>query len=539
MHADETLAKSPTLERELQQSICLPAGRQRILLPLCWMLLLAYCFLGSVAMVVQSSRLINSPHETTFPEAANVYLAILAGHSGHLYQPFSSPPNVVQPYGPLFYAVNMEIARFSNFDVNSVTRLGRLFSFTSYILCGLLVYLISRRFEFSKLEAALAASMLLAQPAFLFWNATFRADMATLLAMLLSLFIVIRKETDDGWRSAVSGFVAAVALLVKASAIVIPLAILAVWLLGKKYKSCLIFIAGAAVPVLATFVFLLWHKEQFASQFVSAGKSIWSIASGARWMFSRRSEATLWAPLAMGAFGCKAAIQSDEDSQMAVSFFLCSLFVGLATISQVAGDANYFQAALAGSALLLPFAIREIRYGRTSALLEAAALVVLLAASSGLVAESYHLRFVPPRTHERWSELGRYKVLSDWPQFSSYGRDPEYLDPQAMHLMELTGNWESSSFVRRIRSGDFDIILLLEGQTVRSYRGVAFFGRSEIAAINSSYEPLCSVGPMLVLRSRFHGMAATPEVLTSILGKPCLANREGPFPNLTLDRSAR
>ena len=94
-------------------------------------------------------------------------------------------------------------------------------------------------------------------------------------------------------------------------------------------------------------------------QLTSAGKSVWSVSSGVRWMFARRSVAMLWAPLLIGAAGLRRAMQRDQNSQMIAAFGLGSLCAGFATIFHVGGDLNYFLPALAGCALLLPFAIEE------------------------------------------------------------------------------------------------------------------------------------------------------------------------------------
>jgi hypothetical protein len=492
-------------------------------------------------MLVEGGRMIGSASETTFPEAANAYIAVVAAQSGHLYRSFADPPNVVQPYGPLFYALNSKIAQISKSQIETVLRIGRSLSFVSYIFSALIVYLITEMLGFSRVKSFLASAMLLAQPSFLFWNATFRADSTTLFGMLLSLYFAIRDEvrSETNLNPLLCGLFAGLALLLKSSAIAICFAVLAVWVITKKYKQCFLFIIGSAAPVIVTFSILLWSGEPFRSQVVSIGRSIWSFTSGTQWMFSHRSMAMLWGPLTIGAFGCWQALYSKRNSRMVASFFLSSLIVGVATISQIGGDVNYFIPAAAGSSILLPFAIEGLQEKADHHLfVEILATLVLLATVSGAGIELYRFRYEASPVAPKWGELAPYKTLSDLPLLSLHGRDPEFVDPQSMHVMELTGAWDSSRFVQRIRDEGFDVILFADG-TVRSYRGVSYFGEREIGAINSSYQVLCATGQTLVLEPRSRQITATPEILSSVLGQPCKSERNGSPPHLSLSPSAR
>ena len=78
--------------------------------------LMAYCVLGAVMITVGSARLIPNQDENTYPESTIIYSAINAARSGHLYSSPSQPPYVLQPFGPLYYAINATVARAAHLD---------------------------------------------------------------------------------------------------------------------------------------------------------------------------------------------------------------------------------------------------------------------------------------------------------------------------------------------------------------------------------------------------------------------------------------
>lgn len=501
--------------------------------------LFLYCLLGAVLVVTQSARAIPSPVDTTYPEAATAYVAVLAGRTGHLYHSYLSPPYVVQPYGPLFYAVNAVFARATNLDLSGTMRLGRVFAFGCYLLCGLVIFAIGRRLGFSKLESALAALMLFAQPAFLGWNTTMRPDLMALLGMLLCLFFVVGRAPAN-WKSCLpSGVSAGIALLFKQSAVVAPAAVAIVFLLRRKYKETLAFAAASALPVLIVIGALSLHRGPFLQQFTAAGQSLWSIAAGARWMITSQPLAALPVPLIIGTVGFVEAVKGNEQSKMIASFALITLFGGMATIPQIGGDVNYFLPALAGCALLLPFAMRTVAWNaQTSKAAPRLAVCVLLAGTVGgaVVCRSYGARVL--RGHIAYDALRPYHLLSDDPYLAVQGRDPELLDPYTAHVFELAGRWNPSEVLQKIQRGDYDLVILRTNRPIQAYRGVSFFDAPIVDALNANYGTLCTAGSALVLTPKERAVSVAPEIFRSILG-PCVPSVADPPPNLFIDSAAR
>jgi len=504
------------------------------------LLLLVYCVGGGVLVTVESARMIPTQDDITYPEGATTYLAILAGRTGQLYHSYSSPPYVVQPFGPLFYAVNAAVARASNWDADITIRRARRLTFACFLLCGLVAFRICRKLEFSNSQSALAGMMLLAQPAFLNWNVTMRPDVPALLGMLLSLLFALREE-EWGLRACIfSGFFAGTAFLLKQSALAAPAAIAVVFLLKKKYKQTFILALSAAAPLVVTFGILLWRREPFIEQFTSVGKSIWSIVAAAKWLVGRQFGfwPILAAPLVIGGTGFISAIRGNEKAKMIASFALMNLCAGLATIPQIGGDVNYFLPALAGCSLLLPFAIRVVAKEIGGRPATGILVVAVLLAGIAVVAVKYTvLRSHAPRTDISFDVLRPFKILSDDPYIAMHGRDPEMLDPFTAHVFELAGHWNPSPVIESIQRGDYDLVVLGSGRRIFSYRGISLFGRPIVNSLNADYEVLCTAGGTLVLRPRSREITATPEMLSSVLG-PCIPNMVDHAPNLFLDASS-
>lgn len=531
---------SPPFSTANEQRTCAPSP-PGILLRLISLLLLVYCVGGAALVMVESMRMIPTQNDTTYPEAANAYVAVLAGRTGQLYHSYSSPPYVVQPFGPLFYAVNAAIARASNGDADITLRRARLLTFACFLLCGLVVFRICRELEFSNPQSALAGMMLLAQPAFLNWNVTMRPDVPSLLGMLLCLLFALREE-EWGLRACIfSGFCAGTAFLLKQSAMAAPAAIAAVFLLKKKYKQTFILALSAAAPVVIAFGILLWRREPFIEQFTAVGKSIWSIADAVRWTLDSKFglRPVLAVPLAFGVTGFISAIKGNEKAKMIASFALMNWCAGLATIPQIGGAPNYFLPAFAGSSLLLPFAIRAVTEQMARRPATGILAVAVLLAGIAMAAVKYSIsRSQALRTGTSFEVLRPFKILSEDPYIPLQGRDPEMLDPFTSHVFELTGHWDPSPVIQSIQRGDYDLVVTYNGGTIFSYRGISFFGRPIVNSLNANYEVLCMAGRTLVLKPRSRGIAATPEMLRPILGV-CVPGDADRAPNLTLGASSR
>ena len=95
--------------RERQESRPEPA--LAVLSAIALICLALYCALSAASVTVGGAKFITNPADTTYPESANIYMAVTAARTGHLYATFTQPPYLTQAYGPLYYAIIAAIAR--------------------------------------------------------------------------------------------------------------------------------------------------------------------------------------------------------------------------------------------------------------------------------------------------------------------------------------------------------------------------------------------------------------------------------------------
>jgi hypothetical protein len=505
--------------------------------------LAAYCVLGAVLTTVGSSKLILNQRDNTYPESTNIYDAINAVRTGHLYSPLSQPPYVLQPYGPLYYLINATIAWASHLEFDLVRVRVRLLTFCCFLLSAVIIFLICRRLHCSTVNSALAALMLLGEPYFLSWNVTVRPDMLFLMVMLLSLLWAVKGDALGGKAYIVSGTMAGLAFLIKQPGIAAPIAVLTVLLCRKQLKSAFVYALSAGLPVVLVVGVLLWHRGPFVEQFTSVGKGIWSLQQGALFAFDKLSDITMLTPMIIGGIGFTQAIRGDTASQMIATFALANWVVGLSGLPQIGADSNYFLPGLAGCALLLPFAIqmiREVLRMKVAFVLIIVWLLWTMSKQENRARWVFSAHFQQPEIS--YADFGPLKILSDRPVFTVHGRDPDLLDPFTSHELELAHNWDSSPIVENVRRGDYDLVILAGSWTphlVSQFRGVAYFSPALVKAINENYSVLCSTMTSAVLKPRVRDVDIAPAVFGLALGEPCGLGEHGRSPDLMLPPDTR
>jgi 4-amino-4-deoxy-L-arabinose transferase-like glycosyltransferase len=518
----------------------LPSSASTVLFRLAFASLLAYCAIGTCASIDASVRLIPNRWDNTYTESPTLYAATRATSTGALYHSLFRPPYEVQPYGPLFYLLHAGISAISRNDVDSTTRRGRVLAFGCYLLCGWLIYRISRRLDFARPSSAAAALLFLGQPALFGWNVSVRPDMLCSFLMLscLAAAIPVGDAPLRAWIG--SGALAGLACSIKQPGAAAPLAVVLALVRENKRREAGIFALCAAIPI-ALFYGAAWMREPFfVEQVTTAGKGPWSIANAALFVFRKLTDVTYLIPLAIGGLGIEAALRSNLRTRMVAYFALASAGTGLLTMPQLGANMNYFFPALASCGLLVPFVVQRVRDRIRSPGLIAAIMAVLICAIPN---ELQPWRYDPPRfvraPDEAYAPLRSLRVLSDTPFVSLRARDPELLDPYFLHAMERTDHWSSSAVVEDVQRETYDLIVIAcDREFICRYRGVAFFSLEVVQAINAHYAVLCADSGALVLEPRSRPPAVTPETLDPILGEPCSADLRGSVPNLVFPESA-
>lgn len=503
--------------------------------------LLVYCFYGAAVVLSSSWHLLGNQWPNSYPEAPHVYAALRSARTHRLYFPFAEQPYVLQSYGPLFYESYYWMARAVHANVDGFVHLARLTAFVSFILCAALIAAISRRMGFSMVTCAAAATLGIGVPIFINSCVTTRPDMYCLAAMMASLAVAVWSERPSRWECIFSGAIGAVAFLEKQPGLAVLLAIGVVWLFHKKFREIALLAIGAAAPVALIFGLLIWHRENFVEQYFSVGQAVWSLPSGLLTTRIIVRSTTVLVPIAIGAIGFGRAIFSGVRAQVIASFALVNWLVGLAGMPQAGAAANYFFGGLLGCGLLLPLAFEFVRQR-----IKFAPASLLLALALGYLTNSYAAVGVLPQTNftpDAYQVLSQFRILSDRPEFSLRGSDPDLLDPISLHVLELgSGRWSSAPIEAKVRHLDYDLVILACANGSRficNYRGVSYFAPSVVDAMNENYMVFCRTEHALVLAPRGRSVNLTAEMLTAPLGEQCRATDRGEGPGLVVARGTR
>ena len=509
---------------------------------LAFLCLAAYCALGAVAITGAGAKLLPNQNDNTYPETPNIYVAIDAARTGHLYVEPSRPPYVLQPFGPLYYAINAAIARASHLDFDLTRARGRLLTYGCFLLCAVIIFAICRRLRFSTVSSTLAALLFLGQPDFLTWNVTVRPDILALLMMLLSLLWAVQGDSLGGAGYVLSGILAGLAFSIKQPGIAAPVAIIAILIYRRKFRPAAVFALSSGFPVVLVFAPLLWHGGPFLEQFASAGKGVWSLQQGVIFAFHNLSRLLLLVPIGIGAIGFVQAIRvATPASQMIAAFAVTNWVVGFLGLPQLGASTNYFLGGLTGCVLLLPFAVQLVRRNLQSTVyfvLIISALLWVISQEVVIVSRMFSLR----PAQRSYLALEPFKILSDRPIYTIHGRDPDVLDPFTSHELELAGYWDPSLIVGNIRRGDYDLIILADDgnwHVVNNFRGVAFFSPALAKAVNENYRVLCSTPTSAVLQPLAREVAITPAELAPALGTSCDLELHDHSPDLLVPPYAR
>ena len=495
--------------------------------------LLLVLFLVCVGMIwMQSLRAITTGADTTSPESAIVQTSRWESLSGRLYPPLDAPPYTPTPYGPLFYSLLAGVGRVCKGDIFEIRLLLRSIVFGSYVVGGLMGYLLGRNAGASRNAAVLAAAAIWAAPQLLFWNVSARPDLPGLALCLSGIWVISRRALPTFGEVILSGICCAGAILVKQSFVAAPLAIALLFVLRRSYRNFAVFAASGLLAGLSVIGYLTLRGEPVITRMLLIGHSPLAVHSGASILFATLSVGLAVLVVAGGVGGFLSALGSTSHWQLHLlaCYFLLSLLVAILTLLQVGSDVNYlFEFWTIASVLsisMLP---------QAEALWVAASKPIRIAAAIGLLLLArqtlFEIRHPAPMIEYNFDKLHDLHILSTNPSLTIQGKDPELLDPFLTTILEQQHVWSASGILGEINREEFDVVLINHGESF-DYHGQPRLSVAVLQSLARSYQPLCHTSTMLVMRPRNRPVRFSLSDASYTLREVCepASETSGPLP---------
>ncbi len=446
---------------------------------------------------MKSLSTITTRADTSYPESALVQTARLASQSGRLYPALDAPPYTPAPYGPLFYLALAGAGRVCKGDAFEIRLLLRLIVFGSYVVAGLVGYLLARTAGASRSAATLSAVAIWAAPQlWMFWNVTVRPDFPGLVLSLLGIWFILRRESPAFRAVILSGVCCAAGVLIKQSFVAAPLAIALFFVFRRSYRYFAVFAASGLLVGLSVIGYLTLHGEPVVREMLIISHSPFAVHSGVFILYSSLSVGLAVLVVAGGVAGFLSAFGSKSHWQihLLACYFLTALLVATLTVLNVGRNPYYlfefWTIASVLSTSVVPQAealwaamSRPVRIG--------AAIGLLLLATQSLLEIRHPVQLVTEYNFDRLHDL---HVLSEDPSLTVRGKDPELLDPFLTAILERRHIWSASGVLNEIAREQFDVVFTKRiGQKLSP---------SMLQSLTEYYQPLCHTSTMLVMTSK-------------------------------------
>ncbi len=464
-------------------------------------------------------------NDTTFPEGVGVYAFLTTLRTGHLYSDPLQPPWNAQQYGPVFYLLGSVFAKLANGAPLLTTELMRSLSFMAFLGSAGLVGYLSWKLEGRRIWAATSIVLGLACVWAIPFCASVRADSLSIFFILAALAMYQVAQGRAGMLFC-AGALGALGLLTKQNVAAVLLAVLLDSLTARRYRDAAALIAGStAVGGLILTVLWLRH-EPFLPNFavIKHASVLWSSAIPQAVALMRYSMVSV---IAVGIALTGVRVRWREQRYRAV---LLAILLGC--ISNVAGlailgsDANYFVLPWFLVILMVPAGLSRVEEWAARSILIPIGLTVLGCAF--VLHQRDHFRQTPGRNLVT-NNIGKLRLLSDWPYLELRSRDPVLLDPYFYHQLSLQGVWSIAPVLASIDKREYDLILingtdsLDEAEfTMHDYRGYSNWGPEVLNTVQQNYQALCEVPGFMAFVPKDRS-GPVREDLNEIFQQPCVA----------------
>lgn len=184
------------------------------------------------------------PFQVNQSEAANAEVARLLGSGILPYPDLATDLSMFSLYPPLYSFLTGSLMRI----IPAVFFPGRLIALLAFLGCAVLLWGWGRK-RWGRSSADMALFLFLLFPAWRTWGSQVRPDTLAILLSFTGLLLLLRREegTSGTSRDFRAGILCGAALLVKQTAIVVPLALTIQALVDRDLRRWGIFVAGMAV----------------------------------------------------------------------------------------------------------------------------------------------------------------------------------------------------------------------------------------------------------------------------------------------------
>jgi hypothetical protein len=398
----------------------------------------------------------------TYPEGAQVaaFMRIRAGEP--LYPEFLAYPYVVAPYPPMLYLANAAVSGIFGLGAYESTVVGRVLTLLASLGVMVLIGMLALREGAGRLAAVAAAAFFLPIPLLDQWGFAVRPDLPAILLSLAAGWVFLRSPRLT-W---LAGGLTALALLTKLTAISMPVSIMLLLVLTRRFRQAVVFggAAAATFAVLAGGTLALSHGEAFGHTIIANANPLLPMQHAVS-VFTRLPTMA-WFPGAVATAGMVALIVTRRLKLSAI-YWLATLGVGLYTLRGRGGDVNYLIEAGAATCWLGAHGLhaiwRRLRAGQPrfvvlSVLVTAAALIW------GVRTFNFWRTDGGVNTDRRlpMDEIAAVEsVLAEEPTMVLLAGKPLLVsDPFNLSQLQTAGSFDPAGLVQRIRDHEYDLVVM-------------------------------------------------------------------------------
>jgi hypothetical protein len=432
--------------------------------------------------------------ETGYGDSYVLYDVLNFQRTGVIYRDLSKPPYLPAQYSPLVYMIYSLPARPASGNLF----LGpRLVALGAFLLCVAVVISIVRVLIPIRgvwlWGALLATSVTCMAP----WPLQLRGDFLGIVFSLLAIRLLLSRFR---YSALFAGLCSGLALQFKIT-LIASLIAGCLWLAARKQWRALSSFLAAAALTSAGVYFLFWLREpRMIAQMLALRVPIRDTLGDLRLLLRAASEPA--ALLALAALPAVLVHRRPRWMLLLLFVFTSLVFSALADL-QAGGNVNYFFEALLAIIPLAAWGATRLcswsQWNAARALILTGLCLTYVLLLGKEIEKSYFR--VKPRTV--LSENNRFRklearlrglhIFSTVPQMALFDREPALMEPFLLSYLELGGRFDPAPVLKRVRAGEFDIVITPGRGSQEFWRGVAQVPPDLKRSIASAYQPYCAV----------------------------------------------